>query len=76
MVSSIVYRDWFLTVDMKEGKVVDTPEERVDVEANKNEVMLLLGLAVQSLPEHGCCQRAISLPRRLIACFASSMINY
>lgn len=46
---SLVRRDWFLTVDVKTAKVVDTPEERWSpVKLNTNELMLLLGLAVQS----------------------------
>ena len=48
-ISSIIYRDWFLIVDMEEGKVVDDAERRWSTEKlNKNELMLLLGLTVQS----------------------------
>lgn len=48
-ISSIIYRDWVLTVDMKEGKVVDDAEQRWSTtKLNKNELMLLLGLTVQS----------------------------
>ncbi len=48
-ISSIIYRDWVLIVDMEEGKVVDDAERRWSTEKlNKNELMLLLGLTVQS----------------------------
>ena len=48
-ISAIVYRDWVVTVDPKEGRVADAPEKRWSTsKLNKNELMLLLGLAVQS----------------------------
>lgn len=48
-ISAIVYRDWVVTVDLQEGRVKDAPEIRWSTsKLNKNELMLLLGLAVQS----------------------------
>jgi Nuclease-related domain len=48
-ISSIIYRDWVLTVDVQEGRVIDEPERRWSPsKLNKNELMLLLGLMVQS----------------------------
>ena len=52
-ISSMVYRDFLVTVDTKEGKVVDDPEDRWStLKLNKNELMLLLGLTVQSETEN------------------------
>ncbi len=51
-ISSIFYRDWVITVDMKEGKVVDDAEHRWSTtKLNNNEMLLLLGLTVQSSTE-------------------------
>ncbi|MEQ9637794.1 MAG: hypothetical protein RLW68_17160 [Devosia marina] len=48
-IASIIYRDWVLTIDTKEAKVTDDPSERWSVEKlNNNELMLLVGLCVQS----------------------------
>lgn len=48
-ISAIIFRDWLVTVDMKLGEVVDTPGTRWSTsKLNKNELMLLLGLTVQS----------------------------
>jgi hypothetical protein len=48
-ISAIVYRDWAITIDLKEARVADAPETRWSTsKLNKNELMLLLGLAVQS----------------------------
>lgn len=48
-ISAIVFRDWLVTVDMKLGEVVDAPGARWSTsKLNKNELMLLLGLMVQS----------------------------
>jgi hypothetical protein len=48
-ISAIVYRDWAITVDLKKGRVADAPEIRWSTsKINKNELMLLLGLTVQS----------------------------
>ncbi len=48
-ISAIVYRDWLITVDIKEQRVADASEKRWSTsKLNKNELMLLLGLAVQS----------------------------
>ena len=48
-IASIIYRDWVLTIDTKEAKVTDDPSERWSVEKlNNNELMLLMGLCVQS----------------------------
>ena len=52
-ISSLIYRDHFITVDQQEGRVVDDPESRWSTsKLNKNEVLLLLGLMVQSPTEH------------------------
>jgi Nuclease-related domain len=51
-ISSIVYRDWVVTVDTKEGRVIDDPEYRWSTsKLNKNELMLLLGLGVQAMSD-------------------------
>jgi hypothetical protein len=48
-ISAIIYRDWVVTVDVQEGRVTDDPEHRWSTsKLNKNELMLLLGLTVQS----------------------------
>ncbi|KJC52555.1 hypothetical protein UB31_09725 [Bradyrhizobium sp. LTSP849] len=48
-ISAIIYRDWVVTVDTEEGRVTDDPEHRWSTsKLNKNELMLLLGLTVQS----------------------------
>jgi hypothetical protein len=48
-ISAIIYRDWVVTVDTQEGRVTDDPEHRWSTsKLNKNELMLLLGLTVQS----------------------------
>ncbi|WMS45372.1 nuclease-related domain-containing protein (plasmid) [Acuticoccus sp. MNP-M23] len=48
-ISAIVYRDWVLTIDTQDAKIVDPPEQRwATSKLNSNELMLLLGLAVQS----------------------------
>jgi len=48
-ISAIIYRDWVVTIDTHEGRVVDDPSYRWSTEKlNKNELMLLLGLMVQS----------------------------
>jgi hypothetical protein len=48
-ISAIIYRDWAVTVDLKEGRAADAPETRWSTsKLNKNELMLLLGLTVQS----------------------------
>jgi Nuclease-related domain len=48
-ISAIIYRDWVVTVDVQEGRVTDDPEHRwSSSKLNKNELMLLLGLTVQS----------------------------
>src|SRR5882757_3640327 len=47
--SAIIYRDWVLTIDTHEGRVIDDPAHRWSTsKLNKNELMLLLGLIVQS----------------------------
>ena len=46
-ISAIVYRDWVVTVDTQEGRVVDDPLYRWSTSRlNTNELMLLLGLSV------------------------------
>lgn len=48
-ISEIIYRDWVNTIDTLERTVVDDPEHRWSTSRlNKPELMLLLGLAVQS----------------------------
>lgn len=48
-ISAIVYRDWVVTVDVKEARVADAPEKRWSTDKlNNDEMMLLLGLLVQS----------------------------
>ena len=48
-ISRLVYRDIFVVVDRHEGCVVDDPEHRWSTsKLNKNELLLLLGLMVQS----------------------------
>jgi hypothetical protein len=47
--SVIIYRDWVVTVDLHEANVIDNPEHRWSTsKLNKNELLLLLGLMVQS----------------------------
>lgn len=51
-ISSLMYRDWVVAIDVVEGKVADDPEKRwSDTKLNSNELMLLLGLMVQSLSD-------------------------
>ena len=51
-ISSLIYRDHFVAVDPREGHVIDEPESRWStLKLNKNEVLLLLGLMVQSQTE-------------------------
>jgi hypothetical protein len=48
-ISAIIYRDWVVTIDTHDGRVVDDPGYRWSTsKLNKNELMLLLGLTVQS----------------------------
>lgn len=48
-ISGIIYRDWVITVDAHEGRVVEPPEHRWSTSRlNNNELVLLLGLLVQS----------------------------
>lgn len=52
-ISRLIYRDHFVVVDMQEGCVVDKPENRWSTsKLNKNEMLLLLGLMVQSSTDH------------------------
>lgn len=47
-ISKLVYRDWVITIDMKEGRITDDPSSRwSSAKLNKNELLLLLGLTVQ-----------------------------
>lgn len=47
--SAIIYRDRAIKIDVVEGKIVDEPEVRWSTsKLNKNELMLLTGLMVQS----------------------------
>ena len=48
-ISLIMYRDWVVAIDVQEAKVADDPEKRWSTtKLNNNELMLLLGLMVQS----------------------------
>ena len=48
-ISSLIYRDFLVTVDRREGRVTDDPEYRWSTsKLNQNEMLLLLGLMVQS----------------------------
>ncbi|MBD8662008.1 hypothetical protein IFT59_01975 [Rhizobium sp. CFBP 8752] len=48
-ISEIIYRDWVVNVDLKEGKVTDAPSDRWSSDKlNTNELLLLLGLLVQA----------------------------
>src|SRR5215216_2905761 len=48
-ISALVYRDWIVTVDMKEARVTTDSEHRWSTKKlSKNELLLLAGLAVQS----------------------------
>jgi hypothetical protein len=48
-ISAIIYRDLVITIDTQEGCVADDPDYRWSTsKLNKNELMLLLGLSVQS----------------------------
>lgn len=52
-ISSLIYRDHFVTVDRHDGRVVDDPEYRWSTsKLNTNEILLLLGLMVQSSAKH------------------------
>lgn len=47
--SAIVYRDWVQTVDVQTARLVDSPDYRWSTDRlNNNELMLVLGLLVQS----------------------------
>jgi hypothetical protein len=48
-ISGLIYRDWIVSIDVRDGRVTDDPEHRWSTaKLNKNELMLLLGLMVQS----------------------------
>lgn len=52
-ISSLIYRDIFVTVDRRDGHVIDHPDQRWSTsKLNKNEVLLLLGLMVQTPTDH------------------------
>lgn len=51
-ISSLIYRDVLVTVDRRGGRVIDDPAHRWSTsKLNKNEMLLLLGLMVQSQSE-------------------------
>lgn len=51
-IAALIYRDWVLNIDLAEAKVTNDPAQRWSTEKlNNNELMLLLGLAVQSSSE-------------------------
>ncbi|UWQ47705.1 NERD domain-containing protein [Leisingera aquaemixtae] len=48
-ISNLIYRDWVTTIDVKEARVADCPEQRWSTsKLNNNELLLLIGLMVQS----------------------------
>lgn len=48
-ISEIIYRDWVVNVDLKQSKVIDAPSERWSTDKlNTNELLLLMGLLVQT----------------------------
>ena len=48
-ISALIYRDWVITYDPKDGRITNDPEHRWSTSRlNKNEPMLLVGLLVQS----------------------------
>lgn len=48
-ISAMLYRDWVVTIDMVEGRIIDDPGHRWSIsKLNKNEFLLLLGLMTQS----------------------------
>ncbi|SDQ14295.1 nuclease-related domain-containing protein [Pseudovibrio sp. Tun.PSC04-5.I4] len=48
-ISNIIYRDWVTTIDVKEERVADSPEQRWSTaKLNNNELLFLIGLMVQS----------------------------
>ncbi|MDE0410838.1 MAG: nuclease-related domain-containing protein [Gammaproteobacteria bacterium] len=52
-ISNLIYRDIFVTVDRRDGRVIDHPDQRWSTsKLNKNEVLLLLGLMVQPPTDH------------------------
>ena len=60
-ISSLLYRDHVVTVDRHDGRVIDSPEYRWSIsKLNKNEVLLLLGLMVQSQTNHTYTAQAIN----------------
>lgn len=52
-ISGLVYRDWVITYDQRDGRVTNDLEYRWSTSRlNKNELMLLVGLMVQSPSHH------------------------
>jgi hypothetical protein len=48
-ISALFYRDWVITYDRRDGHITNDPEQRWSTDKlNKNELMLLVGLMVQS----------------------------
>jgi hypothetical protein len=48
-ISALVYRDWLVSYDPKDGRITDEPEYRWSTaKINKNELLLLVGLLIQS----------------------------
>ena len=81
--SSLIFRDQVVTVDSHEARVVDDPEQRWSTsKLNKNELLLLLGLMVQSATEctrDGFSDLADSLLRELhdrVLADSASAINF
>ena len=66
-ISSLIYRDSIVTVDRRDGSVTDDPEYRWStLKLNKNELLLLLGLMVQSPTERTFAVQ--SAPEGFAAC--------
>ena len=60
-ISNLIYRDHLVTVDRHEGHVVDDPEYRWSTsKLNANEILLLLGLMVQSPADHTVSAQRVS----------------
>ena len=72
-ISSLIYRDHFITVDRLDARVIDDPEHRWSTsKLNANEILLLLGLMVQSPANH---TSAVQSPDDDFASCADSLLH-
>ena len=72
-ISNLIFRDHIVNVDMREARVVDDPKHRWSTsKLNKNELLLLLGLAVQSPTDR---TYAVQLTRDGFAVLADSLLR-